>query len=139
MYPLAHIGIALLFGRLLQRRLKLRDLRLVALGSMLPDLVDKPLTLVGIGSGRFIAHSFLFTIATALLSREIGFGCAMHLILDRIWEEPKILLFPFLGFPPTIHHTIYDFIRTLLTNRSVQAGEIVGLICIATYKRIKSI
>ena len=139
MYPFAHIGIALLFARLLQRRLKLRNFRLVALGSMLPDLIDKPLTLIGIGSGRFVAHSMLFTIAVALLSREVGFGCVMHLLLDRIWEEPRVLFFPLLGLPPTKPHTIYDFIRILLTNRTVQMGEFVGLVCLVIYKRVKPI
>ncbi len=139
MYPLAHIGIALLSARILQKRLKLKDFRLVALGSMLPDLIDKPLTLMGIGSGRFIAHSLLFTLAVSVVSREIGFGCAMHLILDRIWEEPKVMLFPFLGIPPTVHHTIYDFVRILLTDRTVQIGEIIGAVCLLTYKRVKPI
>jgi len=136
MYPLAHIGIALLLGKLLRRRLKLKDMRLVALGSMLPDIIDKPLTILGIGSGRFVAHSLLFTIFVSLLSREVGFGCVIHLLLDRIWEEPKVLFLPFLGIPPTVHHTIYGFIRILLTDRTVQLGEVVGAICLLVYKKI---
>ncbi len=139
MYPLAHIGVALLLGKLLKRRLKLKNMKLVALGSMLPDLIDKPLTIIGIGSGRFIAHSLLFTIFISVLSRELGFGCVVHLILDRIWEEPKVLLLPFFGIPPTVHHTIYDFIRILLTDRTVQLGEIVGAICLISYKKVKPI
>ncbi len=139
MYPLAHIGIALLLAKLFERRLKLKNYKLVALGSILPDLIDKPLTIVGIGSGRFIAHSLIFTIAATLISRELGFGCAMHLILDRIWEEPDVLFMPIFGIPWGVHHTIYDFIRILLKDRVVQAGEIVGLICIASYRRIKPI
>ena len=139
MYPLAHIGVALLLAKLFEKRLKLKDYRVVALGSMLPDLIDKPLTIIGIGPGRFVAHSLIFTVAATIVSRELGFGCATHLILDRIWEEPKVLFFPFLGIPPTVHHTIYDFIRVLLTNRTVQASEIVGLICIASYRKIRPI
>jgi len=91
MYPLAHIGVALLLAKLFEKRLKLKDYRVVALGSMLPDLIDKPLTIIGIGPGRFVAHSLIFTIATTIVSRELGFGCATHLILDKIWEEPKVL------------------------------------------------
>jgi len=138
MYPLAHIGIALLLGKLLKRRLKLKDMRLVALGSMLPDIIDKPLTILGVGSGRFVAHSLLFTIFVSLLSREVGFGCVNHLLLDRIWEEPKVLFLPFLGIPPTVHHTIYDFIRILLTDRTVQLGEVVGTICLIVSWRMDS-
>ena len=136
MYPLAHIGIALLLGKLLRRRLKLKDMRLIALGSMLPDIIDKPLTILGVGSGRFVAHSLLFTIFVSLLSREVGFGCVIHLLLDRIWEEPKVLFLPFLGIPPTVHHTIYDFIKILLTDRTVQLGEVVGAMCLLAYKKI---
>ncbi len=130
MYPLAHIGITILLGKLLRKKLRLRDMRLVALGSILPDLIDKPLTIWGIGSGRFIAHSLLFTIFVSFISRDLGFGCVIHLLLDRIWEEPRVLFFPFLGIPPTVHHTIYDFIKILLTSRTVQLGEVVGAICL---------
>jgi len=89
MYPLAHIGVALLLAKLFERRLKLKNYKLIALGSILPDLIDKPLTIVGVGSG--------------------------------------------------VHHTIYDFIRILLTDRTVQAGEVVGLICILSYRKVKPI
>ncbi len=101
-------------------------------------MIDKPLTIVGIGLGRFVAHSLLFTTVTFTVSRDLGFGCTMHLILDRIWEEPKVLFFPFLGMLPSIHHTIYDFLRILLTNRTVQAWELIGLICLAIHSRVKS-
>jgi len=136
MYPLAHLGVAILLGKLLRKRLRIENTKLVALGAMLPDLIDKPLTVLGIGSGRFVAHSLVFTLIATALSRELGFGCVTHLILDRIWEEPKVLLFPFLGIPPTVHHTIYDFVRILLTDRTVQAGEVVGAVCLLISAKI---
>ncbi len=39
MYPLAHIGVALFVAKLFERRLKLKNYKLVALGSILPDLI----------------------------------------------------------------------------------------------------
>jgi len=128
MYPLAHIGFALLVARVLRRNGKL-----VALGGMLPDIIDKPLSLLGIGCGRFVAHSLLFTVFVTLLNPDVGLGCVTHLILDRIWENPEVFFLPFLGIPPNIHYTVYDYLYPLLHDRFVQAGEVLGSACIAIY------
>ncbi len=128
MYPLAHIGFALIVARITRRRG-----RYVALGGMLPDIIDKPLSLLGIGSGRFVAHSLLFTLFVTLLNPDVGLGCVTHLILDEIWRNPQVFLMPFLGIPPNIHYTVYDYLYPLLHNRVVQTGEILGSICIVLY------
>lgn len=42
---------------------RLVDYRLVLIGSMLPDIIDKPLGIAfpaALGSGRTVAHTFLF-------------------------------------------------------------------------------
>ena len=55
MFPIGHIGISVSVGRLFRF-----NLAVVAFTAILPDLVDKPLWLLGVGEGRFIAHSLLF-------------------------------------------------------------------------------
>lgn len=87
------------------------DYRLVFIGSILPDLIDK-LTIFliadgSIHSGRIFAHSLLFVLLT------IGIGmlvwkkskkpwlltlalCSfIHLILDSMWLYPNTLFWPF--------------------------------------------
>ncbi|MFC1905905.1 metal-dependent hydrolase [Chloroflexota bacterium] len=89
------------------------DLRILILGSMLPDLIDKPLGQVifreSIGNGRIYAHTLLFLIAISiagfylLRSRRhiwlivLVFGCLLHIIEDEMWMMPKTLFWPFMG------------------------------------------
>lgn len=63
----AHVGLALATARLSSRL----DLMFLALGSMLPDILDKPLGLLVFGSanmGRTFAHTLLFLIILAAIS-----------------------------------------------------------------------
>ena len=99
------------------------DDRVLILGSMLPDIVDKPLALfvspaiVGY-SLRSYGHTLLFaaillTVAIALsawLKRDwpIAFALASagHLALDMMWYSHRILLWPFTNpdFSPRYIH-----------------------------------
>ena len=89
------------------------DYRLVIAGSMLPDVVDKPLGVFVLGdevsSGRAFAHSLAFVSAIALASllrrgaarrllAPVALGAAAHLVFDRMWREPRTLLWPLLGW-----------------------------------------
>jgi hypothetical protein len=81
------------------------------LGSMLPDLIDKPLVLMitdkPVGSARFIAHSLIFAVILLLLGElyDLVFkrrwllliACASfaHIIEDLIWRTPKVLFWPY--------------------------------------------
>ena len=78
------------------------DLRLLAVGSLLPDAIDKPVGLLlfpgYFGSGRLFAHSLLFVAvlglaglwryrtrrATVLL--VLAYGSIMHIVLDAMWR-----------------------------------------------------
>lgn len=88
------------------------DLRWLVVGSMLPDIIDKPLMLLSpdnvIGSGRTMAHSLAFMIALLLAglmarnkARAVLFtllaGSLGHLALDSMWQLPHTLLWPLLG------------------------------------------
>ncbi|MDP2675952.1 MAG: metal-dependent hydrolase [Dehalococcoidia bacterium] len=89
------------------------DYRFVILGSMLPDIIDKPLGIYilgeGLSNGRIFAHSLLSVlllllvslVARAGLRPALAFtalGAGVHLLQDRMWEEPHTLLWPLLGW-----------------------------------------
>ncbi len=123
------------------------DLRLLFIGSLLPDIIDKPLGLLLFptfyGTGRLLAHSLLFVLvlafagvwryrssrSTALLT--LSYGSGMHLLLDAMWRSPSILFWPLAGSLPR-GAAVDDWISTLLTapvqNASVLISEIAGVI-----------
>jgi membrane-bound metal-dependent hydrolase YbcI (DUF457 family) len=92
-----------------------RALPVAVFGALLPDLIDKSLSLLipGIfGSGRTLGHTLLFfaaAMAAGLLVWKcrqtlLGVACAAaifsHQILDSMWTMPAAWFFPFLGpFP----------------------------------------
>ncbi|MCZ7355885.1 MAG: metal-dependent hydrolase [Candidatus Methanoperedens sp.] len=86
----------------------------VALGAVLPDIIDK---LVGrvlfpysLASGHLIAHTlaFVLILAVAGLIRFRDHGDArillisgaslLHLLEDRLWTQPALLLWPLFGW-----------------------------------------
>lgn len=88
------------------------DYRLVLLGSLLPDIIDKSLWLLSHGnlfpSGRSYAHSFLFSLILFILGivllryRKPGLIvvsiCSFsHLVLDEMWSSPVVLWWPIFG------------------------------------------
>ncbi len=142
MYALGELGIGLGLAWLVSYRNRAGvDFRLVLVGSVLPDLIDKPLAVVLHLSGRMWAHSLLFLAAILLLSlwpalrglRWVGFGDAVHLLVDLIWQEPAVALWPFLGVAfPAGETSLGGYLQILLTDPYVQFGEIVGAIILLT-------
>ncbi len=120
------------------------------LGSILPDLIDKPLAAILHLSGRMWAHTLLFLAAILVLSlwpalrglRWVGFGDAVHLLVDLIWQEPMVALWPLLGVAfPAGEQSFGSYFQILLTDPYVQFGEIVGgaiLIAAAWHYRLFS-
>jgi len=136
MYALGHLGIGLGLAWLATtRRRDPIDFRLVLLGTVLPDLIDKPLAaLLGL-EGRLWAHSLLFLVGLALLSRVpslrpilwLAFGVGTHLVLDQIWWQPVVVLWPAFGpFPPGAP-SLEGLLDVLFHDPVVQAGEGIGL------------
>src|SRR5512140_1973867 len=153
MFVLGHVGIGprLLLG--LRRRLPAGWL---ALGCLLPDLIDKPLFYgllwseghadALIAGSRSIGHSGLFLLlllAIALLARDpragaLFAGVATHLALDVLGalimgadEETSIwlaILFPLLGweFPKAQFSSMLEHLRISAESAYVIAGEILG-------------
>lgn len=96
------------------------DLRVLLVGSLLPDMIDKPIGLLlsGMFGYRLPGHSLLFLAVVAFaglalyFSRHknwllvLAFGVFMHLVLDEMWLDTKALLWPLQGFSfPRIYHT----------------------------------
>jgi membrane-bound metal-dependent hydrolase YbcI (DUF457 family) len=94
----------------------LKDRRVVLLaviGSILPDLIDKPLGHILLNStvdyGRIYAHSGLFMLSvlfvgiayrqrkSSWIMLALALGIISHLLLDSMWELPVTLFYPFQG------------------------------------------
>jgi membrane-bound metal-dependent hydrolase YbcI (DUF457 family) len=134
----AHVGLALASARFFSHV----SLAFLALGSMLPDIIDKPMGLIVFGSpsmGRTFAHTLLFLMllsALCLHSRDIRFisltwGLLIHLSLDVMWNSPETLLWPLLGpFPsaPLLNTMSYlEMVLSGLKNPSILIPEVAGL------------
>ena len=137
-------------GKRLEKLKPLIDYRWVLLGSLLPDMIDKLVGMVILGdiisNGRIFCHTLLFPVALTLIGLflyrwrgkawflSLSFGCAMHLILDQMWLEPKTLFWPAYGWTfekYDLSNWLADMIHMLLTDPLVFVPEIVGgiLLC----------
>ncbi len=92
------------------------DYRLVIIGSMLPDIIDKPLFLLLYGtipeSGRFLGHTIVFVLILIVLSMIVfkdrkyaglfvlPVAVLLHIIEDEMWKAPRTLYWPFMGLDP---------------------------------------
>lgn len=144
MFPLGHLGLSLAAALVLARTVGHPSVspRLVLVGAILPDVIDKPLALVGFGDGRSLAHTAVFALALvgflAVLPRTeflgLSFGVAMHLLLDGMWGQPDVLLWPALGLGfPAGEIRLSRFWETLLTDPVVFGGEVSGGLVLALY------
>ena len=98
---------------------------------LLPDLVDKPLWGLGIGYGRYVAHTLLFlflvAIAFSLRKRVYGLfalvGGMTHLLLD--WGFVP-WFYPFVGydFP---HKEFSDIFTWSAVGKELIRGASIGL------------
>lgn len=139
-----HVGATVAAARYAFRDERM-DLRFLALGAVLPDLLDTPIGLVGYrttGGVRLIAHSLLFAavlLAAVLFSTRRGrprkrwmpvtIGVLIHLVLDAMWLDPQTLWWPLLGtgFAPAGPSTAAGYITAVLGDWRVWALEAAGL------------
>lgn len=112
-----HLGMtcAVIFFALGTRRI---DYRVVMLGSILPDLTDKPVGRIffaaELQNGRLLGHTLLLVVVMALAIQLVlrgkaarrwfilPMGALIHLALDGMWARPVTLFWPLFGmrFPP---------------------------------------
>jgi len=126
------------------------DYRIVLLGSLLPDIIDKPLWLFAgshiVSSGRGYTHTLLFNLALficgLILIRYrkswlliISLCSFMHLILDQMWDSPVVLLWPLLGPLPERETVgwLPDIIQALFSHPGVYIPEIIGLVIVLLF------
>ncbi|HEY50428.1 MAG TPA: metal-dependent hydrolase [Dehalococcoidia bacterium] len=128
------------------------DIRFLLVGSMLPDIIDKP---VGIflfqetySNGRIFSHTLLFLIllmVAGLFIRgysgktwglALSIGTVFHLLLDKMWQTPKTLFWPILGFGFEKTET-FDYLSkvfyVLLNEPAVYIPEIIGFIAFVLF------
>jgi len=128
------------------------DIRLLLVGSVLPDLVDKP---VGqfffrstFSNGRLFGHSLLFLLVIGLLGLYLygkhrrtwllvlSFGTLTHLIFDHMWQTPRTLLWPLLGFAfdkVDLSHWMQDLFFALHADPGAYVPEIMGAAILAWF------
>lgn len=118
------------------------DYRGAALAALLPDLVDKPLSLTllsGSGTSQGPAHTLLGqALLTLAISRfrpgwqGYAFLCNGHLLADQMWKYPRTLFFPllgrfdywkFMGTPGTMLNAYAE----IATRPAIVAVEVIGL------------
>ena len=126
------------------------DYRMVLVGSILPDIIDKPIGSYLFKStfhnSRIFAHTFLFTflllfLGTILLLKKknnklltLGAATGAHLVLDSMWLYKGILFWPFFGwkFPERANgNWAMDSFQKLFSDPNYFVPEIIGFIIIA--------
>jgi len=138
MFPIFHVAVPLILFELplVKKRFEFNRFALIV-GSLFPDIVDKSLLFLNLGSGRGISHTILFiTISFLFLhfitkgrkSISIPFfvGMIIHLILD-LPEVP--LFYPFVMYDfIMIDDPIGLWLYTLFNNPVVYLTEITGVL-----------
>jgi len=144
MLPFGHVAYTWAALAWLQSRERATDVdyRGAAVAALLPDLIDKPLTLTlmsGSGTSQGPGHTLLgqalLTAATARLRSEwlpYALISNSHLLADQMWKYPRTLLFPFSGrfdswkFMGTPSAMLNAYAE-IATRPAIMAVEAVGL------------
>lgn len=147
-----HVGATTAFVRYAFRDPAM-DLRFLALGAILPDVIDLPLGIALWGrfeTPRLAAHSLAFAavcmVVVLLATRRgpvrkrwmlVAVGVLMHLFLDAMWRQPETLWWPFLGwtFSGSGFGTYWSYVSDLVTQPVLWAGEIAGLLYLVVLAR----
>ena len=125
------------------------DLRVLLIGSILPDIVDKPAGLFVFGTiwCRLFCHSLLFlgVIAGAGLCLYtcrhrnwllvLAFGVFMHLVLDEMWLDTHTLFWPVQGFsfPAVYRPDLEQEVPAEKEMAKVLVSELVGLVVLGWF------
>lgn len=152
MFIFAHAGLTLMGYQILGRKIKQMralappQMAAVLFFSLLPDLLDKPLTFWFIQeavSSRWLGHTMAFSLLVCAVVyflcpslKTWVWACPGHLLLDSMWRYPHTLLFPLLGWEmdpgsdPRI--SFWDFlassIHRILSEPELVLPELLGLV-----------
>ncbi len=119
------------------------DYRGAAIAALLPDLVDKPLSLTLMsdsGTSQGLSHTLLCqALLTLTIARRkprwlpYALICNSHLLADQMWKYPRTLFFPFSGkldswkFMGTPSAMLNAYAE-IATRPVIVAAEAVGLV-----------
>jgi membrane-bound metal-dependent hydrolase YbcI (DUF457 family) len=123
------------------------DIRVLLVGSLLPDIIDKP---VGqyffretFSNGRIFSHTLLFIIVLTgigfyLFKRHrqvwmltLAAGTFFHLVLDGMWAAPATLFWPLLGFTfekEELANWLSNILQALFSHAGNYIPEMTGLV-----------
>lgn len=137
------------FFRSLAKRV---DIRFLLVGSLLPDIIDKPIGVYffreTFSNGRIFSHTLLFlvlvTVAGLLIRRSSGktwglalsVGTLFHLVLDEMWFTPQTLLWPLYGFgfeKYEVANWLINIIYGLLEKPKLYVPEIIGFVVLMLF------
>lgn len=123
------------------------DIRLLLIGSLLPDIIDKPIGQFffkeTFSNGRIFCHTLLFLIIIILtglyLYRRrsktwllvLSFGTFTHLVCDLMWRSPRTLLWPIYGLAferLDLIDWMPRMLHMLVTDPKVYVPELVGVV-----------
>jgi hypothetical protein len=158
MFIFGHIGITLGIFYLLSSLSSKNNFWVrvpwIAVGALLPDIIDKPLGRIilveTIGSGRIFAHTLLFGLLLCLAGYYlysqgkpalpiIAGASFCHIFEDEIWNNPEVFFWPLLSweFPKdTISGSFIEYLIIIFSRSydprftEVFISEIVGLIIV---------
>lgn len=144
MFIFAHIGFTLLLFLVIKKYFQVSwiDTRLVIVGSMLPDILDKSIGYITPVAGRSLFHGFipLFLLLSVLLLKSYGIflslflSSSFHLVLDKMFLYPKILFWPVLGFELNMGVVdVNNYWYILFNSTYVQVTEIMGVIILTMF------
>ena len=144
MLPLGHVAYTWAAVTWLQSRDRARgvDFRAAAVAALLPDLVDKPLSLTlfsDSGTSQGVGHTLLAQATLSLAVARLkpawlpyALICNSHLLADQMWKYPRTLLFPFsgrldswqfMGSPAAMLAAYAE----IVTRPAILIGEAIGL------------
>ena len=122
------------------------DIRWLLVGSLLPDIIDKPagqyLFRDTFNNGRIFSHTLLFLIVITAVGwylwkkhrhiwmLSLAAGTFTHLLLDEMWQTPATLFWPLLGFTfkaTDLEGWAQNIFHALFSDPSVYVPEIIGL------------
>ena len=126
MLILGHLVIGLIIGFILYEIFHARSLIVFcAIGSVLPDLVDKGLGHIvfssSLDNGRIFFHSLIIVLLFAVVGLivwnyyrsfaflVVGLGVLLHQVVDMMWKQPVTWYYPLLGpYPVDVTPDYFD-------------------------------
>ncbi len=125
---------------------KYMDIRVLLVGSMLPDIIDKPVGMYffrdTFQNGRIFSHTLLFLVVLTVIGfylfkahrqawmLTLAAGTAMHLVLDGMWGVPGTFFWPLFGFQFSsieVEGWARGIFEAIVSNPTIYISEAIGL------------